>query len=128
MNSVVPGTRPVAPQHAFDTGRLAAWIEATVGPQDGPVEVAQFKGGQSNPTYLVTTGSRRYVLRRKPRAAGGGVFVLGGVLPIAWFVVSRSRRLRPAAAAHPAGAKSARDEVYRRALHERGEARPLLDR
>lgn len=66
MNSVVPGTRPVAPQHAFDTGRLAAWIEATVGPQDGPVEVAQFKGGQSNPTYLVTTGSRRYVLRRKP--------------------------------------------------------------
>ena len=66
MNSAVPGTRPVAPQHAFDTGRLAAWIEATVGPQDGPLEVAQFKGGQSNPTYLVTAGSRRYVLRRKP--------------------------------------------------------------
>ena len=66
MSSVVPGTRPVAPQHAFDTGRLAAWIEATVGPQDGPLEVAQFKGGQSNPTYLVTAGSRRYVLRRKP--------------------------------------------------------------
>lgn len=66
MNSAVPGTRPVAPQHAFDTGRLASWLEATVGPQDGPVEVAQFKGGQSNPTYLVTAGSRRYVLRRKP--------------------------------------------------------------
>ena len=66
MNSAAPGTRPVAPQHAFDTGRLAAWIEATVGPQDGPLEVAQFKGGQSNPTYLVTAGSRRYVLRRKP--------------------------------------------------------------
>ena len=66
MNSAVPGTRPVAPQHAFDTGRLASWLDATIGPQDGPVEVAQFKGGQSNPTYLVTAGSRRYVLRRKP--------------------------------------------------------------
>jgi aminoglycoside phosphotransferase (APT) family kinase protein len=66
MSAAVPGTRPVAPQHAFDAGRLAAWLEAAVGPQDGPVEVAQFKGGQSNPTYLVTAGSRRYVLRRKP--------------------------------------------------------------
>jgi len=66
MSTEVPGTRPVAPQHAFDTGRLASWIEATLGPQDGPLEVAQFKGGQSNPTYLVTAGSRRYVLRRKP--------------------------------------------------------------
>ncbi len=26
----------------------------------------QFKGGQSNPTYLLETPSRRYVLRRKP--------------------------------------------------------------
>ncbi|MFO1408653.1 MAG: phosphotransferase [Steroidobacteraceae bacterium] len=66
MSVAVPGTRPVAPQHAFDTGRLIVWLEATLGPQDGPVEVAQFKGGQSNPTYLVSAGSRRYVLRRKP--------------------------------------------------------------
>ena len=66
MSGAVPGTRPVAPQHAFDTGRLATWLAETVGPQDGPVDVAQFKGGQSNPTYLVTAGSRRYVLRRKP--------------------------------------------------------------
>ena len=66
MSVAVPGTRPVAPQHAFDTGRLATWLAETVGPQDGPVDVAQFKGGQSNPTYLVTAGSRRYVLRRKP--------------------------------------------------------------
>jgi aminoglycoside phosphotransferase (APT) family kinase protein len=28
--------------------------------------VQQFKGGQSNPTYLVETPTRRYVLRRKP--------------------------------------------------------------
>ncbi len=32
----------------------------------GPVDVQQFKGGQSNPTYLLLTESTRYVLRRKP--------------------------------------------------------------
>jgi len=32
----------------------------------GPVTVTQFKGGQSNPTYLVDAESGKYVLRRKP--------------------------------------------------------------
>ena len=32
----------------------------------GPLTVKQFKGGQSNPTYLLGTPARRYVLRRKP--------------------------------------------------------------
>jgi len=32
----------------------------------GPLSVRQFKGGQSNPTYLLEAGSGRYVLRRKP--------------------------------------------------------------
>src|SRR5262249_10250228 len=32
----------------------------------GPLAVRQFKGGQSNPTYLLETPQRRYVLRRKP--------------------------------------------------------------
>jgi aminoglycoside phosphotransferase (APT) family kinase protein len=66
MSAQVPGTRPVAPQHAFDAARLAAWIESAVAPLAGPLEVAQFKGGQSNPTYLLTAGDQRYVLRRKP--------------------------------------------------------------
>jgi len=60
------GTRPVAPQHAFDTQRLAAWMREHVDSGTGTLEVAQFKGGQSNPTYLITAGSRRYALRRKP--------------------------------------------------------------
>jgi aminoglycoside phosphotransferase (APT) family kinase protein len=37
-----------------------------VAPLDGPLEIAQFKGGQSNPTYLLSAGRQRYVLRRKP--------------------------------------------------------------
>jgi aminoglycoside phosphotransferase (APT) family kinase protein len=32
----------------------------------GPLAVEQFRGGQSNPTYLLDAGSGRYVLRRKP--------------------------------------------------------------
>jgi aminoglycoside phosphotransferase (APT) family kinase protein len=61
------GTRPVAPQHAFDVGRLAAWLSPRM-PQLGgaPIEVAQFKGGQSNPTFLLKAGESKYVLRRKP--------------------------------------------------------------
>ena len=32
----------------------------------GPVSMQQYPGGQSNPTYLLTTASGEYVLRRKP--------------------------------------------------------------
>ena len=59
-------TRPVAPQHAIDAARLADWLATHVAPLGGPLEIAQFKGGQSNPTYLLEAGSQRYVLRRKP--------------------------------------------------------------
>src|SRR5262249_2289960 len=32
----------------------------------GPLEVRQFKGGQSNPTYQLVTPDKKYVMRRKP--------------------------------------------------------------
>ncbi|MEO5694785.1 MAG: phosphotransferase, partial [Usitatibacter sp.] len=60
------GTRPVAPQHAFDADRLAAWMREHVDNATGALEISQFKGGQSNPTYLVAAGARQYALRRKP--------------------------------------------------------------
>ena len=60
------GTRPVAPQHAFDVGRLAAWLRPRVEGFDGEIAVTQFKGGQSNPTFLLRTPARSAVLRRKP--------------------------------------------------------------
>ena len=66
MSEAQTNTRPVAPQHAIDVVRLADWLQAAVGPLGGPLEVAQFKGGQSNPTYLLTAGDQRFVLRRKP--------------------------------------------------------------
>jgi aminoglycoside phosphotransferase (APT) family kinase protein len=53
----------------IDAARLGDWIAATLGGTSGPVQVLRLKGGQSNPTYLVTRGSDRYVLRRKPSGA-----------------------------------------------------------
>lgn len=32
----------------------------------GPASIRQFEGGQSNPTFLVEAGGRRYVVRKKP--------------------------------------------------------------
>jgi aminoglycoside phosphotransferase (APT) family kinase protein len=60
------GTKDVAEPLRFDTARLEAYLAANVGDFAGPLTVNQFKGGQSNPTYLLTTPARRYVLRRKP--------------------------------------------------------------
>jgi aminoglycoside phosphotransferase (APT) family kinase protein len=60
------GTKEVAPALALDCGRLEAFLAARVPAFKGPLGVRQFKGGQSNPTYLLETPGRRYVLRRKP--------------------------------------------------------------
>ena len=69
LQSVFAGTRAVAEQHAFDERRLADYLRERVPGFEGPLAVEQFKGGQSNPTFLLTAGGRRYVLRRKPPGA-----------------------------------------------------------
>ncbi|WP_322058375.1 phosphotransferase [Paraburkholderia sp. J63] len=63
------GTRPVAQAHAFDTGRLGDYMREHVDGFAGALHVEQFKGGQSNPTFLLESGRRRYVMRRKPPGA-----------------------------------------------------------
>ena len=60
------GTTAVREQHRFDEAALAAWMAAHVEGYKGPLQVEQFRGGQSNPTYRLVAGSGRYVLRRKP--------------------------------------------------------------
>src|SRR5690242_8643109 len=60
------GTRDVAEQLRFDVARLERYLAAQLPGFAGPALVSQFKGGQSNPTYLFETPLRRYVLRRKP--------------------------------------------------------------
>lgn len=60
------GTKQVADALAFDEAALAAWMEDQITGFAGPLTVSQFKGGQSNPTYKLTTPDHAYVLRRKP--------------------------------------------------------------
>ncbi len=60
------GTKEVVESHKFDESRLHDWMQANVEGYAGPLEVRQFKGGQSNPTYQLVTPARKYVMRRKP--------------------------------------------------------------
>jgi len=60
------GTKPVAESHRFDEAALDRWMAANVEGYAGPLEVRQFKGGQSNPTYQLVTPTKKYVMRRKP--------------------------------------------------------------
>ena len=60
------GTMPVAERNRFDTEKLAAYLAEHVDGFRGPVDVEQFRGGQSNPTFRLSAGGTRYVLRRKP--------------------------------------------------------------
>lgn len=52
---------------ALDLPRLASWLQAHIAGFRGHAALQRFKGGQSNPTYLLTDGAgTRYVLRKKP--------------------------------------------------------------
>jgi aminoglycoside phosphotransferase (APT) family kinase protein len=64
--STFSGTKEVAERLRFEVGRLEAYLREHMKGFAGPIVVNQFKGGQSNPTYLIATPQRRYVLRRKP--------------------------------------------------------------
>jgi aminoglycoside phosphotransferase (APT) family kinase protein len=59
----------VTERHRFDVARLADYLTRHLPGFSGPLEVKQFQGGQSNPTYLLTTPNRRYVMRSKPGPA-----------------------------------------------------------
>ncbi len=60
------GTRDVLEAHAFPPGLLQDYMHSHVGGFAGPLTIRQFKGGQSNPTYLLESPSGQYVMRRKP--------------------------------------------------------------
>ena len=60
------GTREIREAHRFDEGLLEDYMASHVEGFRGPIQISQFKGGQSNPTYLVDAESGKYVLRRKP--------------------------------------------------------------
>jgi aminoglycoside phosphotransferase (APT) family kinase protein len=86
------GTRPVDERHRLNLPRLEAWLREHLDGIGGPLAFEQFRGGQSNPTYLITPArGRRLVLRRKPP---------GPLLPSAHAV---DREYRVTRALHAAG-------------------------
>jgi aminoglycoside phosphotransferase (APT) family kinase protein len=84
------------PAHDLDAVSLAAWLDGALPGPSGPVRIAKFPGGQSNPTYRLDRGDARWVLRRKP---------FGTLLPSAHAV---DREFRLIGALHPAGLPVAR--------------------
>lgn len=50
----------------MDFNRIEAYLAAEVEGFQGPIEAAKTPSGQSNPTYILTTPSGKYVLRSKP--------------------------------------------------------------
>src|SRR5271169_5653708 len=94
------GTREVAERLRFDVARLEAYLHEQVPGFAGPAILSQFKGGQSNPTYLAETPLRRYVLRRKPP---------GTLLPSAHAV---DREYRVIGALHAQGFPVAEPVLY----------------
>jgi len=64
-------TRPlytveVLDAHRIDETRLHAYLREHIEEFGDDLEVRQFQGGQSNPTFLLTCAEQHYVLRKKP--------------------------------------------------------------
>ena len=79
-------------RHRFDESRLASHLEQHLPGFRGPLDVKQFQGGQSNPTYLLATPGAKYVMRSKPAP-------VSKLLPSA-HAIEREFRVMSALAAH----------------------------
>jgi aminoglycoside phosphotransferase (APT) family kinase protein len=92
------GTKPVSDRQKFDVGALQAYMREHVDGFSGDLSIEQFKGGQSNPTFKLSAGAQRYVLRTKP---GPAVKLLSSAHAI-------DREFRVMDALHKAGFPAAR--------------------
>ena len=63
------GTKPVSERQRFDVDALQAYMREHIPGFTGTLEIEQFKGGQSNPTFKLSTPTQRFVLRTKPGPA-----------------------------------------------------------
>ncbi|MEM7284581.1 MAG: phosphotransferase family protein, partial [Pseudomonadota bacterium] len=60
------GVNSVMENPPFDLSNLEAYLRQEVSGFGSLDNLSVFKGGQSNPTFLVESASRRFVLRKKP--------------------------------------------------------------
>ena len=65
MDDLFSGTKPVDESLAISKSNLQEWMNENIA-QEEIISIEQFRGGQSNPTYKVSTNTNKYVLRRKP--------------------------------------------------------------
>lgn len=63
------GTKPVSERQKFDVAALQTYMQEHVEGFSGQLEIEQFKGGQSNPTFKLSANGQSYVLRTKPGPA-----------------------------------------------------------
>jgi aminoglycoside phosphotransferase (APT) family kinase protein len=64
--TVLAQTTAVRAGHELDRDLLAGYLAEHLEGFRGPLEVRQFEGGQSNPTFFLRTPGGDYVLRKKP--------------------------------------------------------------
>ena len=65
-SAVIDSPRSVRPGEELDGTAIGRYLKSLDSDLVGPIEVAQFRSGASNLTYLVTVGDRSLVLRRPP--------------------------------------------------------------
>jgi aminoglycoside phosphotransferase (APT) family kinase protein len=68
MTMPAPSTNGTSPTAApsFDLQTLGDWLAQHMPGFTGPLQLEAFKGGQSNPTYKLSTSDHIYVMRTKP--------------------------------------------------------------
>jgi aminoglycoside phosphotransferase (APT) family kinase protein len=59
-------TIPVREAHRLDDEKLRRYLAANMDGIGDDIAMFQFAVGQSNPTYMISTGGREFVLRKKP--------------------------------------------------------------
>jgi aminoglycoside phosphotransferase (APT) family kinase protein len=98
--SLFSGTE-IPPAHlALDAEALGRYLAPHLEDLAQPLSIVKFKGGQSNPTYLLTSGESHWVLRRKPP---------GKLVPTAHAI---DREYRVMSALHGAGFPVPRPYLY----------------
>ena len=65
MDDLFSGTKPVDESLAISKSNLQEWMHENIAKEE-IISIEQFRGGQSNPTYKISTNTNKYVLRRKP--------------------------------------------------------------
>ena len=64
--AIFSGTETPPSHLAIDAQALSTYLEGRLPGIERPLEIVKFKGGQSNPTYRISSGGKSFVLRRRP--------------------------------------------------------------